>query len=435
MKRLNGIKNIFVFTFKHQTTSKGYLSVTIIVGLLLFLLPFLVMMLIESSGDASVRRNTVKTVYIVDNAGINYDNYDILNSLGKKGYTDISYIPCSDFEQAKSNSKENSVILAVDKNENALSLNLLLTDSSGLTESDAAGIRSFLEENFQLILFEKSGMTKHQIAEYLKPVTADLITDSAEQSGADSSLDSIKEIFSFILPFAVMLLLYFMVIFYGQSVANSLVMEKSSKLMDTFLVSVKPTAIVFGKMFAIVASSILQIAVWIAAVAGGFASGTAVVKYMNPDSNMALVRFFDSMGEFGGVFSVPGCILAVLIIICGFILYCSLASIGGSAAGKPEDISSTNILFTVILVISFLATIYGDSASAWLDYIPFTSVLVTPGRLILGEISAVSGIISLMILLAVSVLFVLLAGKIYKMMSLYKGNPPTPSKLLKMLRK
>ena len=42
------------------------------------------------------------------------------------------------------------------------------------------------------------------------------------------------------------------------------------------------------------------------------------------------------------------------MIVAGFLLYCALSSIGGAMAGKPEDLSVTNVLFTVILVAKLL---------------------------------------------------------------------------------
>ena len=52
----------------------------------------------------------------------------------------------------------------------------------------------------------------------------------------------------------------------------------------------------------------------------------------------------------------------------------------------------------------------------------------------LGEVSLGMGFVSLILVLIVSVLCLLLAGKVYRMMALYKGNPPTPAKLLEMLK-
>ena len=73
-------------------------------------------------------------------------------------------------------------------------------------------------------------------------------------------------------------------------------------------------------------------------------------------------------------------------------------------------------------------------AAVWVYWIPFTSVLTLPGRLILGEVSLGLGIGALGVSLATTVVFLYLAAKIYRMMALYRGNPPTPAKLFRMLR-
>ena len=74
------------------------------------------------------------------------------------------------------------------------------------------------------------------------------------------------------------------------------------------------------------------------------------------------------------------------------------------------------------------------SSKEWLNYFPFTSFLITPSRVILGEITVLTALVSLAITIAISIVFMLLAGKIYTMMSLYKGNPPSIRKVIEMMR-
>ena len=76
----------------------------------------------------------------------------------------------------------------------------------------------------------------------------------------------------------------------------------------------------------------------------------------------------------------------------------------------------------------------GSDAAVWIYWIPFTSVLTLPGRLILGEVPLEIGIGALAVSVVTAVIFLYLAAKIYRMMALYRGNPPTPAKLFRMLR-
>ena len=147
------------------------------------------------------------------------------------------------------------------------------------------------------------------------------------------------------------------------------------------------------------------------------------------------------MGGISGVFTLSGAIVAVLMILAGFLLYCAIAAIGGALAGKPEDLSSTNLLFTLILIVSFFTTLQSGfldgnvrSGVGWMDLVPFTAILITPSRILLGNVPVWTGLAALLLTVALTALLVALAGKLYQMMALYKGNLPKPRQILQMLK-
>lgn len=463
---LKGLGKIFAFTFERQVKSTGYLVGTIVFALLCFLLPAGIMAAVEYFGgdsDSAVETaavSPVQTVYVADETDGAAD-WNLLTQAGSETFGGISYVTCGSLEEAdaQAGQEEHSLILLLEEakktaQENALSqvsngsqngyqMHLLLPDNTSLSEGDAGDLESFLQANFQIILLQKSGIDPAAAAELLVPATTEVTTFGEEAlSETEAALESMREVLGMLLPYLNIMILYFLVLFYGQGVANNVIMEKTSKLMDTFLVAVKPTAMVFGKVLAVTAASMLQFVIVAASLIGGFAAGSALVRMINPDSDMLLLLFFDSLSEFQGVLTVPGILLAVVMMVSGFFLYCSLSAIGGSAAGKPEDLSSTNVVFTTVLIVSFLAALYAggigsmdsEAFAKWLDFVPFTSILVTPSRIMLGEVSLGMGFVSLLLVLIVSVLCLLLAGKVYRMMALYKGNPPTPAKLMKMLK-
>lgn len=463
---LKGLGKIFAFTFERQVKSTGYLVGTIVFALLCFLLPAGIMAAVEYFGgdsDSAVETaavSPVQTVYVADGTDGAAD-WNLLTQAGSDTFGGISYVTCGSLKEADAQAgrEDHSLILLLEETkestqenaqsqvsngaQNGYQMHLLLPDNTSLSEGDAGDLESFLQANFQIILLQKSGIDPAAAAELLVPATTEVTTVGEEAlSETEAALESMREVLGMLLPYLNIMILYFLVLFYGQGVANNVIMEKTSKLMDTFLVAVKPTAMVFGKVLAVTAASMLQFVIVAASLIGGFAAGSALVRMINPDSDMLLLLFFDSLSEFQGVMTVPGILLAVVMMVSGFFLYCSLSAIGGSAAGKPEDLSSTNVVFTTVLIVSFLAALYAGGIGSmdsgafakWLDFVPFTSILVTPSRIMLGEVSLGMGFVSLLLVLIVSVLCLLLAGKVYRMMALYKGNPPTPAKLMKMLK-
>ena len=289
-----------------------------------------------------------------------------------------------------------------------------------------------MEEGYTQEALDRADLTPEQRTLLTAPVE---VTVTGGQTGGRGRPWGLL---SMLLPFASLMLLYFLVLLYGQSTAASVILEKTSKLMDLFLVSVEPGAMVLGKVLATALAGLLQLAVWAAGLAGGFAIGGAVVRQTGV--TLPLLEVLKGVGRLTGLFSVPAMLEAAGLLLAGFLLYCSLSAIGGSMAGKAEDLSSTNVLFSLVLVASFFCCMFAGgmdgmtSSARWLDYVPFTAILVTPSRVLLGQTSLLGGLVSLALVVVCAGVLTALAGRVYRLMSLYKGNPPTPRRVLRMLR-
>ena len=443
-KELHDMRKVFAFTLRAQLRQKKYRAAVIVVCLVLFLLPVAVMgFLGKDTGDSKVSqaatgKNPVAQVCVADETGLGLTGFETLQvTEGENGR--ISWQIYGSLAEAESRLEGTSdgLILLLERKTEEIQMHLLIPEGSSLEKEDCQVIQNLLDREFSTVLAESAGVSAGQIQQAAEPVQTQAVTVGEENA---SEADSARDMLSSVMPYIFIMVLYFMVLIYGQQVAGSVIMEKSSKLMDTFLTSVKPVSMIFGKVFAIVCSSILQFALWVAALILGLFAGNHILTAGSGAAGA--LGFLAENGWFREIFSVPGMILAVLLLLSGFLLYCALASIGGSAAGKTEDLSSTNVLFTMILVISFLVSLAaggvglggGEAASAWVYWVPFTSVLTLPGRLMLGEVSLITGVGSLAVSIAATVVILVLAARIYKMMALYKGTPPNPARLFAMLR-
>lgn len=437
-KEFKGFPQIFRFTFVQYIKTKGYKAITIVGLLLCFLLPAIIMPAVEWFGEEEYIAEGIKEVYYVDTTGQETD-YSQLNLLKKENLSEVQYVSYSNLEQAaqEAKGKEGTLLLLMEEKEGSYQANVLLPEESNLQQKDAKYYKTFLEENFFTLLVQKSGLEEKQLAELMIPTVSEVVTAEGVE---ENSLETVRMLFGMIVPYMVVMVMYFAVLFYGQGVANSILMEKTSKLVDTFLIVVKPSSMMLGKVSAICLSGIIQIMIWIAALIGGFAVGTTLVRTINPETDMALVLFFDTFGEISGIFTISGIIMAILIIAAGMLLYCTLASIGGALAGKQEDLSSTNTLFVLVLIISFFITLMNGAISGeipqghWMLYIPFTAILSAPGQVLLGRMAIWQAGISLGIILLCTLFLVWIAGKIYSILILYKGNVPKPKELIQMLK-
>lgn len=96
-------------------------------------------------------------------------------------------------------------------------------------------------------------------------------------------------------------------------------------------------------------------------------------------------------------------------------------------------------IFTIITVLCYLvsfANMGGNNEQLIriLRYIPFTAAFIVPADVFVGSMTIWEGILSLSVTLISSVIIAVFAGKIYKLMILYKGNVPKTKDLLRMLK-
>ena len=172
----------------------------------------------------------------------------------EEGMEAVSWLQTEDLQAASAAAEntDDSLILLMEEETGAIRLHLLIPEGSSLKEEDFSNLQAGLDRSFPEVLAASAGLTEEQTQMVQNPVQAQVVTG---QEDALSGEELAREILSAALPYAFIMVLYFMVLIYGQNVANSVIMEKSSKLMDTFLTSVRPVSMIFGKVFAIVCSS------------------------------------------------------------------------------------------------------------------------------------------------------------------------------------
>ena len=411
----NWIK-VFCFTFRKNAGTKGYVITTAVVALaLLIIIPAAILIAVgnEDVSDAQITRTIVV-------------NSDLPKEV-TAAYGDISIEYAADVQTAAGACEgDPGAVIVVIENDEVI---VIVPDSDSIDRYTAEALASHIATSMA------SAGTEPDEAE----LAAVSRISSAPEISAEDEGDMLQEIVGMIAPYVVLMLMYFMVLIYGQSAANNAIMEKTSKLMDMFLVSLKPSQLIVGKTFACAAAGLVQMAVWIASAAGGCALGKYIVTVAYPGSGQDMLALFERLGVLAAMLDPAALVTAVLMIVVGFLLYCSLAGFGGALASKPEELGSTNQLFTIALIVSFLVCMFtGESAgmiseAPALAYIPFTAVLSVPGRLLTGSMSVFEGLVSIAITAAASVAVMIFAGKAYTAMAFYRGRPLNPLKMLRSL--
>jgi len=231
-------------------------------------------------------------------------------------------------------------------------------------------------------------------------------------------------------------LIYFIMLIYGSQVMMGVMEEKTNRIAEVVISSIRPFQLMLGKIIGIGLVALTQFALWIAFIFLIYnitkASGTA-------SSNIS--------GLVGSVQTVFTSINVPLIIFCfafyllgGFFFYSSLyAAIGSAVNEDMREAQSLSfpvtmlVIFSIVLMTSAMADPTGPLAF-WASIIPFSSPIVMMARIPFGVPGTVPWWqlgLSMALLVLGFILTTWFAGKIYRTGILMYGKKPTWKEMMK----
>lgn len=453
---------VFAFTFKNMAKTKSFKCITIIIALILLVAPTIIFLLMtkDSTKDSSevLEACGLESIYVVNQVSDSDVNFNILNSLAEENYDNIVYVNEENLNKAINLAEDAAeqgkkvAVLQLFSSDQSIESNIIVPDSLEDLEEEINNYNGFIEKYSNTFAVIALGLSTDQLVAvsmntninsydetgYINGQSKTDKLEKLDEETADSYVrDVIIKALKYIVPFINLMVFYFMVLFYGQGVTQALVVEKQNKLMDTMLVSVKPEALAAGKVMGINSAAILQIVVWVASLVIGLVSGVAITEHFKPDNNNPIIYFLKNLNHYN-IFNPLYVVISILILILGFVLYSCLSAIAGALSTTREEAASNNYIFILVLLGSYFAVLFGGVLSSgncplWASIIPPVAALVVPGFALLGAISTGQLIASLCVSLVVSVILIIIAGRLYKLTSLFKGNKLSLAKMFKII--
>jgi len=430
-----GFKSVFNFTAKQSVKAPGFKVSSIIISLIigaLFAAISIVMAFVQlddKSNELSkediengiINENTIDKIYYSNEtkeASTIISDFSKIDVSGKIKFTEIQ--KSSDKITKKEidslfKKDEDAVLMVLKENKiGEISIKYYLLEDGLYTEDELSTFAEYFSSylTYQKLTTNKE-LTDDSIVLYNAPVNSQAVKwgDDAKDEGV-----SVAQI---LVPMVFSLLLYTMILLYGQNITKVVVSEKSSKLMETLLTSVKPYAIISGKVFAISAVALFQMATFIASAIIGFIVGDIIALEINPDYINYVKDVLNVIGDSSDAFSPMIIILSVLSLVIGFLLFSVLAGLVAATVDKMEDISTAMALFQIPVIIGFLGSYFSsifqnDLLTTVIRYVPVTSPFILPADLFVGNMNVVEGINSLIIMLITLNVLILFTGKVYK---------------------
>ena len=266
----------------------------------------------------------------------------------------------------------------------------------------------------------------------------ELSTYLNDGTGAEESMESTSSGMNYILGLVLGMLLYMVILLYGQMVLTSVVEEKASRVLDVMVTTCTPFQLMMGKILGIALVAITQIGIWALLVISSskFLLPTLLPADIATTNDMMLGSVVGTLGDTGYIAMLFTYLL--LFILGGFLLYASLYAAAGSAVDSVQDGQQFNtvIMLPIILSIIVMTSVFNDPNSSlvfWGSMIPFTSPVVMVARIPFG-IPTWEIVTSLLILYATFILTTWMAAKIYRVGIFMHGKRPSWGDLWRWIR-
>ncbi len=224
---------------------------------------------------------------------------------------------------------------------------------------------------------------------------------------------------------------YIFVLMYGAMIMNSVIEEKTNRIVEVIVSSCKPVELMLGKIIGVALVGVTQLLVWggltlaIGTALGfgglmtGMSDATETINAMSATQGSAVSAEMEEIIRAIAGVNVGQLMISFLLFgIGGFLLYGSLFAAFGSAVDQPSDASQ----FTTPVIMIVIFALYAGMAcidnpdgplAMWCSYIPFTSPIVMMVRIPYG-IPMWELFVSIALLYGTVFTFVWLAGRIYR---------------------
>ncbi|HII4487696.1 ABC transporter permease [Clostridium perfringens] len=395
--------SIFTFTYKETIRNKALIISTIIT--LIVMLGFFNMDKIvglfnrEGSKDLIMISTEANNKFFDSNTleSLNDDDFKVVLSKDSEETNKVK----KEIENGKSDYK---ALLEISTGKE-VSGNLYVNELPG--DSLMKKVNTILNDTKFVFSMEKFNITPEEYANIMTSAQLDVV-----QTG-NASHERMA------LVYALVFGIYIITLTFGSMVANSVIEEKSNRIMETLITMAKPMELFFGKVLGICAVGLTQIAV---ILGSGLimlkTSGTSLEVLSSLNLNASIIFAF------------------VAYFLLGYLTFSMLYAAVASLATSSQDVNSSMGAITLVFVGVFLLAMncmfnIESTLAKVFSYIPFASPLIMFERIVLSKVTFMEILITTIINVGFIILVGFFSSKLYKKGTLHYGKKAS---LIKIIR-
>ena len=437
---MNHLSLIIKREYLTKVKNKSFIVMTILSPIIMIGLISLVAYLSQLNNDKQ------RTIAILDETGLLQDTF---KSGEKTTYNVFESMSLKDAKELVKQT-ESYGLLHVEKIDNidSISNQIKFYSEESPSLSVISGLESKIEKKIEHLKLQQKGVDVDMIEATKTNIN---IVQESYEGQKTSKMDSVIKL---VFGGAAGYLLFMFIIIYGNMIMRSVIEEKTSRIIEVIISSVKPMQLMLGKIIGTSLAGITQFVIWI--ILGGIlmfvvsaifgidmaqmqtANQQEVLQQAmnNPDANMKVQELINAF------YNLPltNLLIAfVLFFIGGYLLYSSLYAAIGAAVDNETDTQQfmLPILMPLILAvyIGFFTVIEDPhgSVSTVFSFIPFTSPVVMLMRIPFG-VPLWQQLVSLLLLIGTFIFTVWFAAKIYRVGILMYGKKPSYKELIKWIK-
>lgn len=405
--------------------TKGFIIGTVLGPVAMAALIFIPMLIAMASGGEK------KTVGVIDTTGEIFadldQKLDYKMSDGSRRYTLSQVAPGSDIAAQRNGLSQK--VLAKKLSAYIFIPAEILT--GGAAEYAALNVSDFdevkrINEALNAVVIEKrlkkEGLDPAKVAQYTQRVGLKTIkvTERGEQEDVGGT---------FVIAYVLVLILYMTLFFYGTIIMRGVIEEKSSRVVEVVLSSLRPFELMAGKILGIAAVGLTQYAIWAL-------FGMAASRY----GGMLAAGAVPGASGFK-MATIPPYIFVYFVVffILGYFLYSVLFATIGSMVNSEKEAQQLLFPISMLLVVPMLMMMLvlkspSGSTSVVLSLIPFFAPILMLMRIcvLLPPFSQIAASIGILILTIILLIWV--AAKIYRVGILMYGKRPNIGEIVKWIR-
>ena len=358
-------------------------------------------------------------IIVVDKTGYSYDTFNTnLETINKQldlGYEFDVKRDTKKVDELKEEIKKTSKVLVVLDKDTTNYLKASIISDGKIDATYYQIIYQSLASTKDNITLNLTTIDPIELAKLTTPINVDRIIMSDDKDASETTEMIMGTVFpTVILPF------FILVVFLVQMIGAEINEEKQTRSMEVIISNVSPKVHFFSKMVASNGFVIMQGTLLIMYAVIAFFLRNALAPTAQSGITSEITNIWNSLSTSGLMdkmwYIIP---ITLVLMILSFIAYSLLAGILASMTVSMEDYQQIQTPIMMISLVGYylaiMAGIFNGSVLIRIfSYIPFISCLLSPALLVIGQISIVDVLISIIVLLILNYIFIKYGLRVYK---------------------